>query len=131
MKLPDGLIRREVFLMTIQDVMQITGAKLLTPAADVTREVTCGYAGDLLSLVMSAGQPGMAWITVQTHMNVIAVASNLEMPVVIISEGITMEATSAAKAEEEGVAVLSSDKTSYELAGLLFASGLPGYPAEG
>ena len=30
-----------------------------------------------------------------------------------------------------GSAFFSSDKTSYELAGLLFASGLPGYPAEG
>lgn len=116
--------------MTIQDVITITGAKLLTPDVDLSTPVTCGYAGDLLSLVMSAGQPGMAWITVQTHMNVIAVASNLEMPVVIISEGVTMEATSAAKAAEEGVAVLSSEKTSYELAGLLVGAGLPGSPAE-
>ena len=116
--------------MTIQDVMNITGAKLLTPDVDLSTPVTCGYAGDLLSLVMAAGQPGMAWITVQTHMNVIAVASNLEMPVVIISEGIQMEATSAAKASEEGVAVLSSEKTTFELAGLLCAAGLNALPPE-
>ena len=111
--------------MTIQDVINATGAKLLTPGADLTKPVTCVYAGDLLSLVMAAGQPGMAWITVQTHMNVIAVASNLEMPVVIISEDINMEATSLAKAEDEGIAVLSSPKTNYELSGLLWAAGLP------
>ena len=111
--------------MTIQDVINATGAKLLTPNADVTKPVTCVYAGDLLSLVMAAGQPGMAWITVQTHMNVIAVASNLEMPVVIISEDIAMEATSLAKAEDEEIAVLSSPKTNYELSGLLWAAGLP------
>ena len=110
--------------MTIQDIITLTGAKLLTPDVDLSTPVTSGYAGDLLSLVMAAGQPGMAWITVQTHMNVIAVASNLEMPVVIISEGIVMEQTSAAKAAEEGIAVLSSEKSSFELAGLLWAAGL-------
>lgn len=112
--------------MTVQDVIAATGAKLLTPNADLTKPVTCCYAGDLLSLVMAAGQPGMAWITVQTHMNVIAVASNLEMPVVIISEGIEMEGTSLAKAEDEEIAVLSSPKTAYELSGLLWAAGLRG-----
>ena len=116
--------------MTIQDVINATGAKLLTPNADLSKPVTCVYAGDLLSLVMAAGQPGMAWITVQTHMNVIAVASNLEMPVVIISEGITMEETSLSKAEDEGIAVLSSEKTNYELSGLLWAQGLPAEAAE-
>lgn len=116
--------------MTIQDVIAATGARLLTPDADLTKPVTCCYAGDLLSLVMAAGQPGMAWITVQTHMNVIAVASNLEMPVVIISEGIDMEKTSLAKAEDEGIAVLSSGKTNYELSGLLWEAGLRAEPAE-
>ena len=116
--------------MTVGDIQRLTGAKLLTPDVDLSVPVTCCYAGDLLSLVMAAGEPGMAWVTVQTHMNVIAVASNLEMPVVIISEGIQMEATSAAKAAEEGVAVLASDKTTFELAGILCAAGLTALPAE-
>ena len=116
--------------MTSQDVINLTGAKLLTPDADLSVPVTCGYAGDLLSLVMAAGQPGMAWIPVQTHLTVIAVASHLERPLVIISEGIQMEATSAAKAAEEGVAVLSSEKTTFELAGSLCAAGLPALPPE-
>ena len=30
-----------------------------------------------------------------------------------------------AKAEDEGIAVLSSEKTNYELSGLLWAQGLP------
>lgn len=115
--------------MTVGDIQRLTGAKLLTPDVDLSVPVTCCYAGDLLSLVMAAGEPGMAWVTVQTHMNVIAVASNLEMPVVIISEGIQMEQASADKAAQEGIAVLSSDKTSFEIAGILYAAGLTARPA--
>ena len=112
--------------MTIQDIIDLTGAKLLTPDVDLSTPVTCGYAGDLLSLVMAAGQPGMAWITVQTHMNVIAVAVLMEMSCVIVPEGIHMEEASIAKAAEEGVVVLESPLTAYELCGLMNEAGLPG-----
>lgn len=64
--------------------------------------MSCGYTCDLLSWVMAHGKQGMAWITVQTHMNVIAVASLMEMAAVIIPEGIQMEEPSLEKAREEG-----------------------------
>ena len=89
------------------------------------REVSGAYAGDLLSWVMAHGKQGMAWITVQTHMNVIAVASLMEMAAVIIPEGIQMEEPSLEKAREEGVAVLQSDKTAFALCALLAQHGLP------
>ena len=59
--------------MDIQGLIDLTNAKLLTPNADLAREVQCGYNCDLLSWVMAHGKNGMAWITVQTHMNVVAV----------------------------------------------------------
>ena len=55
---------------------------------DDQREACGVYIGDLLSWVMAHGKAGMAWITVQTHMNVIAVASLMEMSAVIIPEDI-------------------------------------------
>ncbi len=73
--------------MTVQELIALTGAKDMTPDAPKDREVTCGYTCDLLSWVMAHGKAGMAWITVQTHMNVIAVASLMEMAAVIIPEG--------------------------------------------
>ena len=111
--------------MTIQDFMDLTGASLVTPEADLSREITCGYSCDLLSWVMAHGCADMAWVTVQTHMNVIAVASLMEMAAVIIPEGIQMEEPSLEKAREEGVAVLQSDKTAFALCALLAQHGLP------
>ena len=117
--------------MTVRELIELTGAANMTPEAALDTKVTCGYTCDLLSWVMAHGKAGMAWITVQTNMNVIAVASLMEMAAVIIPEDIEMEEPSLAKAREEGIAVLQSGKTAYELCALMAGAGLPGTPREG
>ena len=70
--------------MTVLEVKEALGAHVLTQGTDLNRTVNEGYSCDLLSWVMAHGREGMAWITVQTHMNVIAVASLHDMSCVII-----------------------------------------------
>ena len=112
--------------MTIKELTELIEGADLTPDAEKDATVTCGYTCDLLSWVMAHGAAGMAWVTVQTHMNVIAVASLMEMAAVIIPEGIEMEEPSLAKAREEGINVLSTRLTSYEVCARLAEAGLPG-----
>lgn len=112
--------------MTVQELIALTKAKDMTPDTDKSAVVRCGYTCDLLSWVMAHGKAGMAWVTVQTHMNVIAVASLMEMAAVILPEGIEMESASLDKAREEGVTVLQSPLTAYELCARMAAAGLPG-----
>ena len=112
--------------MTVQEMMELIEAADKTPETDKGREVSCGYTCDLLSWVMAHGAAGMAWVTVQTHMNVIAVASLMAMAAVIIPEGIEMEAPSLEKAAEEGITVLESPLTAYEICARLAERGLPG-----
>ena len=112
--------------MTVSEIAELISAENMTPDTDPHKTVACGYVCDLLSWVMAHGRKDMAWITVQTHMNVIAVASLMEMSAVIIPEGIRMEAASLAKAREEGIAVLQSPKNAYEICALLASAGLPG-----
>jgi hypothetical protein len=110
--------------MDIQSLISLTGARLLTPDADLTREVKCGYSCDLLSWVMAHGKNGMAWVTVQTHMNVVAVATLMEMGLVIVPENIQVAEDVLARAGSEGIAILSSEKTAYELCGLMYGAGI-------
>lgn len=117
--------------MTIADLIALTGAADMTPDSDKSTTVTCGYTCDLLSWVMAHGKAGMAWITVQTHINVIAVAALMDMACVILPEGIEMEPASLKKAQEEGVTVLHSALTAYELCARMAAAGLPGDVQEG
>ncbi|MBC8530736.1 AraC family transcriptional regulator [Gehongia tenuis] len=110
--------------MTLKDLLEKTDSELLTPDADLTREVTGCYIGDLLSWVMAHAGAGSAWITVQTHLNVIAVSTLLDLACVINPEGVEMEKVSLEKAMEKEVPVLRSAMTAYELAVKLHELGV-------
>ena len=115
--------------MTVKEAIERFAFEALT-LPDPDRKIAGGYCGDLLSWVMAHGKAGMAWITVQTHMNVIAVASLMEMAAVIVPEGIEMEGPTLEKAREEGICVLQSEKTAFELCALMAQAGLKGTPRE-
>ena len=111
--------------MLVSELIPLIEAKNLTPTLSGDREVTCGYVCDLQSWVMSHGDTGMAWVTVQTHMNVIAVAVLSEMACVILPESIDMEEESLAKAVSENMVVLQSPLSAFEICGRMAAKGIP------
>ncbi|MBO4884951.1 MAG: AraC family transcriptional regulator [Clostridia bacterium] len=113
--------------MKVSDLMILIKANNLTGEVSTDRDVACGYVCDLLSWVMAHGEEGMAWVTVQTHLNVVAVAALSEMACVILPEGIVMEQESVDKANAEGMCVLSSPLTAYEICGLLASAGVPAH----
>lgn len=110
--------------MNVDRIVEVTGGRLLTDGKHTRGEVACAYACDMLSWVMSHARAGMALITVQSHMNVVAVASMMEMSAVILPEGIAMEQSVLDKANAEGVAVISTAMTAYEVSGLLYRDGV-------
>lgn len=112
--------------MNLRELIELTGARNLTQGVNLDTPVESGYSCDLLSWVMAHGKSGMAWVTVQTHMNVVAVATLHEMACVIIPEGAQPPAEVCEKAAEEGVAILSSEKNAFELCGLMYGAGLKG-----
>ena len=101
--------------MKVRELMELLDAQCLTPEADLEAEISCGYSCDLLSWVLAHGKAGMAWCTVQTHMNVIAVAVLMEMACVILVEGVEIEEPSLKKAIAEEMPVLLTNKTAYEV----------------
>ena len=113
--------------MKVSELIGLIDAKNLTPGVAPDKEITCGYACDLLSWVMAHGEEGMAWVTVQTHLNVIAVAALAEMACVVLPEGITMEQDVLDKANAEEMCVLSSPLTAYEICGRLAGQGIPAH----
>ena len=109
--------------MKVSEFAALSGAKILMEEYE-DREIACGYTCDLLSHVMGRGPADMAWITVQTHMNVIAVAALLDFACVIIPENLPVEAPIIKKAQDEDIIILSSEKTAYELVALLHENGV-------
>ena len=110
--------------MKVSEFAKLSGAQVLTGEYE-DRDIACGYTCDLLSHVMGRGQADMAWITVQAHMNVIAVAALMDFACVIIPEGLPVDETIVAKAAQEDIIMLSSGLTAFELVTLLAANGVP------
>lgn len=110
--------------MKVTELMTLLGAQNLTPGADLEVEITGGYSCDLLSWVLAHGKQGMAWCTVQTHVNVIAVSVLMEMACVILVEGVQPEDASLKKAVDEGMPILATDKTGYEVCVLMGQAGV-------
>ena len=110
--------------MKLSDFERLSGATCLTGSYE-DREIACGYTCDLLSHVMGKGQADMAWITVQAHMNVIAVAALMDFACVIIPEGLPVDETIVAKASSEDIIIISCEQTAFELVTLLAGQGVP------
>lgn len=101
--------------MKVVEFSEKLDLKALTGNCGMDREIAGIYTCDLLSWAMAHASKGDAWITVHTHLNVVAVALLVETACVIIPEGIAVDAATVAKAMEENVAILSSDKSAYEI----------------
>jgi serine kinase of HPr protein (carbohydrate metabolism regulator) len=110
--------------MKTSEIVSKLNLKILTGEGVLDREITGGICCDLLSWVMSHGRKNSLWITVQTHTNVVAVASLLELACILIPESIPVDPKTLEKASEEGIAILQTDMTAYELSGRLFALGI-------
>lgn len=110
--------------MTIKELIEKTGWKLSTPTLDTGIEINGAYCGDLLSWVMGNGEPQQAWITVQVHANVIAVALLREFSCLIIADGANVTEDFAAKAAAEELVVLESGIPVYESAKKLVELGI-------
>lgn len=78
--------------MTVQELIDRTGFEpILLSEAD--REVTGGYAGDLLSWVMGRAKEGDCWITIMSNVNVAAVAQLADVACVVFAEGVRPDET--------------------------------------
>lgn len=83
-------------------------------------EVTSAYVSDLLSDVMGNAKEGQIWITLQNHLNVIAIASLRDLGAVVFVKDISPDNEVLAKAKDEDLVLLGSSDQSFELAGKLY-----------
>ena len=93
---------------------------------DIDKEVSGGYSSDLLSDVMAQTHEGTVWLTIQTHENIIAVATLNELAAVIITNGKRPTEGTISKATEQGVNILTAKENSYVIAGQLYKMGVKG-----
>ncbi len=109
-------------LKAIIDQLNLT--VLTNPQPFETVVPATGYTSDLLSCVMAGAKNKGIWVTLQAHMNIVAVAALLELSAVIITEGAAPDPAVIARANEQGVTLLATKAPSFEVIGRLWEMGL-------
>jgi len=114
--------------MKLEDIARELGLAELTPEISAGREADIGrgYASDLLSDVLAHAPEGGLLVTLQVHLNVIAVASHAELAAVVFAGGRRPEDDVVAKALAEGIALYSTPADTFEVVGRLYALGVKG-----
>ena len=113
--------------MNLQQIIDRLNLTVLTNAQDFASiRPTSGYSSDLLSCVMAGARKGYLWITLQAHLNIVAVAALNEVAAIIITENAQPDAASIAKANQQGVILLSTHQATYEVNGKLWELGIRG-----
>lgn len=113
--------------MRIKEIIERLNLRVYAPGEECS--IDKGYTGDLLSLVIGSAPTGALWITVQRHINIVAVAALKEIPVIIIAQGLEPEEDVIGKAREEKIWLLGAAEDAFTLSGkvyqLLHGESLP------
>jgi hypothetical protein len=111
--------------MNLQEIVDSLELRPLTSLKDYQAITpTCGYTSDLLSCVMAGAAHQSIWVTLQAHINIVAVASLLELSAIIVTEGAMPDDSTIAKANEEGINLFSTTEQTFSVVGRLWELGL-------
>lgn len=111
--------------MTLQEIIDQLELSCLTQEKDFGQiSPTSGYTSDLLSCVMAGAAHQGVWVTLQSHINIVAVAALLELSAIIITEGAVPDRDTIAKANDEGISLLATDRSTFYVVGKLWELGL-------
>ncbi len=102
--------------MTVRELAKVLELTCLAGESGLEREVKGVYIGDVLSVAMANAKEGEVWLTVQGHINAMAVAVLVNLPAIILVHGVQITEEMKEVAKEEGIVLLSTHERSYEMA---------------
>lgn len=114
--------------MKLDDIAKQLALENLTPElrSGGSIDVSGGHASDLLSDVLANAPKGGVLVTIQAHINVVAVSVHAGLAAVIFASGKFPADSVRQKAVEEGIQLYSSKEPTFTIVGRLYALGLRG-----
>jgi predicted transcriptional regulator len=114
--------------MQIREIKQRLGLSTLSDAGEdgLVEDVRFGHASDLLSDVLANAPAGCVLVTIQVHMNVIAVAMHAGVAAVIFSSGMVPDEEVKKRAAGEKLFLFSSQETTFTVVGRMYELGIIG-----
>jgi len=111
---------------SLKEIIEKLGLEAVSSVRLTNRPVAGGYAADLLSCAMKSAKKDYLWVTLQSHLNVVAVASLLSLAGVIVTEGNRPDPETIARAEVEKIPLIVTPKTTFTVVGELTLLGVRG-----
>lgn len=112
--------------MTVNEMALRLDGSVVAASEAATADVRGGYASDLMSDVMARGREGDVWITLQKHVNIVAVAQLKGLAAVVIVNGRHPDDETLARAEEHRIPLVITPLPAFDAAGRLFELGIRG-----
>lgn len=106
--------------MKLNDLVNELSLEVKTCKDGLANEVLGAYVSDLLSDVMGNSKKGDVWITLQIHLNIVAVAGHAGLAGIIIVGGRQLQEAVLQKAESEKITIMSTPLSAFEAAGRLY-----------
>lgn len=106
--------------MKVTELARQLDLTIFTGEIGIENEISGGYVSDLLSDVIGNAAEGNVWITLQNHLNVVAIASLKDLACIVLVNGITPSIEVVKKANEEMVPILGSKDKTFDLAGKIY-----------
>lgn len=110
--------------MELQEIINSLSLKVENPSVNLQREVTGAYVSDMLSDVMGNSKEGFLWITIQVHLNIIAVASLKNLSGIILVNSRVPAEDTLKRAIEENIPIMTTPLPAFDLVGMLYSLGL-------
>ena len=108
--------------MTVNELAKKLNLRVFCGEANIEKEISGGYTSDLLSDVMGFAEAGNVWITLQTHKNVVAIASLKDLAAIVLVKGCEPDEDMLAQAKEEDIPVLGTAEQTFEVSAKIFNS---------
>jgi hypothetical protein len=108
--------------MTISETVTMLGAEILQDQFE-DLPLKGAYTSDLLSDVMANAKEGGALITIQAHKNTVAVATLVNITVIILCNNRPVQDDEMLEAaRDEGIAVIRTRENQFTVSGRLYAA---------
>ena len=106
--------------MQVSEIIDKLHLTVCSGVQGVNREIKGGYISDLLSDVMGNAKEGQVWITLQTHKNIMAIASLKEVAAIILVKGRKPDKDTEEASNDEQIPILSTTLDTFEISGQLY-----------
>lgn len=107
--------------MTVRELSEKLNLRVISGEKGLDNKIDGGYTSDLLSDVMGNAEMGQCWITLQTHKNIMAIASLKEIACIVLVKNLEPNADTIEQSNEEGIPILTTSKEAFEITGEIYS----------